>query len=58
MKATRLIFLIAAVIVIAWLVGLVFKLAAWLIKGLVYIAAIVVIIGLISAYFESRKTKK
>ena len=58
MKATRLIFLIAAVIVIAWLVGLVFKLAAWLINGLVYIAAIVVIIGLISAYFESRKTKK
>lgn len=58
MKVTRLVFLIAAVIVGAWLLGLVFKLAAWLINGLLYVAAIIVIIGLVSAYLESRKSKK
>lgn len=58
MKVTRLVFLIAAVIVGAWLLGLVFKLAAWLINGLLYVAAIIVIIGLVSAYLESRKNKK
>jgi len=39
----------------AWLLGLILKLAAWLINGLLYIAAIVVIIALISAYLDSRK---
>lgn len=58
MKVTRLVFLIAAVIVGAWLLGLVFKLAAWLINGLLYVAAIIAIIGLVSAYLESRKSKK
>lgn len=56
MKMSRLIFLIAAAVVGIWLLGLVFKLAAWLISGLLYVAAIVVIIGLISAYLDSRKT--
>ncbi len=56
-KLTRLIFLIAAVIVGAWLLSLVFKLAAWIINGLLYVAAIVVIIGLISAYAQTRKPK-
>lgn len=55
MKLSRLIFLIAVVIVGVWLLGLLFKLAAWLVNGLLYIAAIVVIIGLISAYIDSRK---
>lgn len=58
MKLTRLVFLIAAVIIGVWLLGLVFKLAAWLINGLVYIAAIVVIIGLVSAYLENKRTIK
>lgn len=56
-KLTRLIFLIAAVIVGAWLLSLVFKLAAWIINGLLYVAAIVLIVGLISAYVQSRKPK-
>lgn len=57
MKVTRLVFLIAAIIIAAWLLGLVFKLAAWIINGLVYVAAIVVIIGLVSAFIESRRKK-
>lgn len=56
MKLQRLIFLIAAVVIGVWLLGLVFKLAAWLINGLLYVAAIIVIIGLISAFLDSRKT--
>ena len=55
MKLSRLIFLIAVIILVAWLIGLVFKLAAWLINGLIYVAAIVVIIGLISRFIEERK---
>ena len=55
MKLSRLIFIIAAVIVGVWLLGLLLKFAAWLINGLLYVAAVVVIIGLVSAYFDSRK---
>lgn len=56
MKISRLIFLIAAIVVGVWLLGIAFKLAAWLINGLLYVAAVVVIIGLVSAYFDSRRT--
>ncbi|MDO5344062.1 MAG: hypothetical protein Q4F02_04115 [Candidatus Saccharibacteria bacterium] len=57
MKLTKLIFSIAVIIVFVWLLGQVFKFAAWLINGLLYVAAIVVIIGLISAFIEQRKKK-
>lgn len=58
MKLGRLIFIIAAVIVGVWLLGLLFKAAAWLINGLVYIAAIIVIIGLIVTFINSRHKPK
>lgn len=57
MKLTKLIFSIAVIIIFVWLLGQVFKFAAWLINGLLYVAAVVVIIGLISAFIEQRKTK-
>ena len=56
-KLPQLIFSIAAVVVGVWLLALVFKLAAWIINGLLYVAAIVVIIGLVSAYLQGRKQK-
>lgn len=55
MKLSRLIFIIAGIIVGVWILGLVFRFAAWLINGLLYVAAIVVIFGLISVYIEQRK---
>lgn len=55
MKLSRLIFVIAAIIVGVWLLGLLFKLAAWFIGSLLYIAAIIVIIGLVRFWWESRK---
>lgn len=55
MKLSKLIFSIASIIVVVWLLGLVFRFTAWLISGLLYVAAIVVAIGLIVAYIESRK---
>lgn len=55
MKLSRVIFAIAAIIVGVWVLGLLFKLAAWVIDSLLYIAALVLIIGLISMYLESRK---
>lgn len=55
MKLSRLVFIIAAVIVGVWLLGLLLKAAAWLINGLVYIAAIILIIGLIGRYLEKRR---
>jgi FtsH-binding integral membrane protein len=57
-NVSQLVFLIAAVVVGAWLLGLIFKIAAWLINGLLYVAAIIVIIALISAYLENQKTQK
>lgn len=55
MKLSRVIYIIALIIVGVWLVGLLFKLAAWFISSLLYIAAIIVIIGLIRSWWESRK---
>ncbi len=57
MKVTRLIYIIAVIIIAAWLLSLVFKLAAWLINGLIYVAAIVIIIGLVATFIESRKSQ-
>lgn len=58
MKLSRLIFIIAALIVGAWLLGLLFRIAAWLISGLFYIAALIVIIGVVRYWWESRKKSK
>lgn len=55
MKLSRLIFIIAAIIVGVWAFGLFLKLATWFINSLLYIAALVVIIGLIKLYFEHKK---
>ena len=57
MKLSRLIYVIAIIIIAAWLLGLVFRFAAWLINGLLYVAAIVLIIGLVADYLERRKQK-
>jgi len=58
MKLSRLIFIVAIVIVGFWVLSLLFKAAAWLINGLIYVAAFVVIVGLISAYISSRQAPK
>ncbi len=55
MKLSRIIFVIAAIIVGVWIVGLLLKLAAWVISSLLYIAAIIVIIGIVRYWWESRK---
>ncbi len=57
MKLSRLIFIIAGIVIGVWLLNLVFRFAAWLIGGLLYVAAIVVIIGIIAAFIEQRKSK-
>lgn len=57
MKISKLIYSIAVIILVVWLLGLIFKFAAWLINGLLYVAAVVVIIGLISTFIEQRKKK-
>ena len=58
MKFTQILFAVAAIIVGVWLIGLLFKLAAWVISSLLYIAALIVIIGLISMYLDNRKKQK
>lgn len=55
MKLSRLIFIIAIIIVGVWVLGLLFKLTAWFISSLLYIAAIIVIIGLVRYWWEGRK---
>lgn len=55
MKLSRLLLTIASIVIGVWLLGVVFRLAAWLINGLLYVAAIVVIIWLVTVFFEQRK---
>ena len=57
MKFTNVLFSIAIIILIAWVIGLVFKFAAWVLNGLVGIAAIIVIIGLITMFVKSKQNK-
>ena len=58
MKLSRVIFIIAAIVVAVWAFGLFIKLAAWFFNSLLYIAAIIVIIGIVKMYFENRKKAK
>ncbi|MCA9338250.1 hypothetical protein KC949_01720 [Candidatus Saccharibacteria bacterium] len=55
MKLPRVIFVVAAIIVGVWLLGLILKLAAWIISGLLYVAAIIVIVGIILYWWENRQ---
>ena len=54
-RFTRLAFNIAAIVIAVWILGLIFKLATWIITGLLYVAAVVVIIGLIAAFINKNK---
>lgn len=58
MKLSRVIYIIACIIVGVWLLGLLLKLTAWFVSSLLYIAAIIVIIGIIRTWWESRKKDK
>lgn len=58
MKLSRVIFIVAAIIIGVWLLGLLFRIAAWLISGLLYIAAIIVIVGIVRYWWENRKKSK
>ena len=55
MKLSRAIFIIATIIVGVGLLGLILKLAAWIISGLLYGAAIIVIVGIILYWWENRQ---
>ena len=54
-KISQIILSIALIVLVTWVLGLVFKLAAWLINGLLYVAAVVVIIWLIALFIESKR---
>ena len=55
MKITNVLFTVAIIILVAWVIGLVFKFTAWMLNGLVGIAAIIFIIGLITMYVKSKR---
>jgi hypothetical protein len=58
MSFPKLIYSIAVLVIIAWVLSMVFRLAAWLISGLLYVAVLVVIIGLISQFISQKKQQK
>ena len=58
MSFPKLIYSIAVLIIIAWALSMVFRLAAWLINGLLYVAILVIIIGLISQFISQKKRQK
>lgn len=55
MKFSQVLFIVAIIILIAWVAGLVFKFTAWVMNGLVGLAAIIVIIGIISLFIKSKQ---
>lgn len=55
MRLARLLFIVAIIILAVWLLGNLLKFAAWLISGLAYVAALVVVIGLVVMYFDRRR---
>lgn len=50
----RLIITIAAIIVGAWLIILAFKLAAWIINGLISVAAVVLIVAIVYRFVRQQ----
>lgn len=58
MTVSKLIYLIAVLVIAVWLLGIVFRFAAWLVSGLLYIALIIVIAGLILQFIEQQKRRK
>ena len=58
MSFPKLIYSIAVLIIIAWVLSNIFRLAAWLINGLLYVAILVVIIGLIAQFISQKKRQK
>ena len=58
MSFPKLIYSIAVLVIIAWVLSMVFRLAAWLINGLLYVAVLVVIIGLIAQFISQKKRRK
>lgn len=58
MSFSKLIYTIAALIVGVWLLGIIFRFAAWLVSGMLYIALFVFIIGLILQFGEQQRLKK
>ena len=58
MSFPKLIYSIAVLVIIAWVLSMVFRLAAWLINGLLYVAILVVIIGLIAQFISQKKRQK
>ena len=55
MSFPKLIYSIAVLVIIAWVLSMVFRLAAWLINGLLYVAVLVVIIGLVAQFISQKK---
>lgn len=58
MSFPKLIYSIAVLVIIAWVLSNIFRLAAWLINGLLYVAILVVIIGLIAQFISQKKRQK
>ena len=52
----KLVITVAAVIVGAWLLMLAFRFAAWLIDGLIGIAAVVIVVAIIYRFATKRST--
>lgn len=55
-RALRLVVAIALIIVVAWLIVAAFRFAAWLLNGLVGVAALVLIAALLYRFFRKPKS--
>lgn len=58
MKVSQLFFYIALAIIGFWLLGVAFKLAAWVLDIGLIVALVVVLLAIVNEFWQSRKTAK
>lgn len=57
MKIKNLLLAVGIVVVGFWLLGLILKVAVWILQILLAVAAVLVVAGLLGRYFDERKRK-
>lgn len=57
MKLKNVLLAIGIVVVVFWLLGIILKVAVWILQILLAVAAVLVVAGLLGRYFDERKRK-
>lgn len=58
MKLKNLLLAVGIVVVGFWLLGLILKIAVWILQVLIAVAAVLIVAGLLGRYFDERKRRR